>query len=45
MYGKQNRIINWLVKNKFVDPAFIKYGEITDDMITWKSGGNQGRID
>ncbi|CAG8680691.1 14138_t:CDS:2, partial [Rhizophagus irregularis] len=41
MYGKQNRIINWLVKNKFVDPAFIKYGEITDDMITWKSGGNQ----
>jgi hypothetical protein len=43
--GKKNRVINWLIKNDFVDSAFIKHGVSIDEQFTWKSGNNQSRID
>jgi hypothetical protein len=43
--GKKNRVINWLIKNDFVNSAFIKHSISINEQFTWKSGNNQSRID
>lgn len=39
--GKKNRVISWLIKNEFMDTAFVKYGDKVDKKITWESGDNE----
>ncbi|CAB4462965.1 unnamed protein product [Rhizophagus irregularis] len=43
--GKKCKIINWLLKNNFIDSEYIINSFNVDSNFTWKSGNNCSRID